>query len=127
MPMTDRRFIDPKTGEVVEDVSPRPFWEFLRELGEGTTNKELSEGLWDLLQRVQDTGKGGSLGLQLHVSFDGRIQVKDEVRLKLPEYNRPTTSFFIGRDGNATRRDPNQPELPSLDQARAKKEASNNE
>lgn len=125
--MTDRRFIDPKTGQVVDDVEVRPFHEFLRELGEGTTNQELSEGLWDLLQRVQDTGKGGTLSVSLHVSFDGygRIQVKDEVRLKLPEYNRPTTSFFIGKDGNATRRDPNQPELPSLDQARAKKEAGN--
>ena len=125
--MTDRRYVNPRTGEVVEDVDPRAFHEFLRELGEGTTNSELSEGLWDLLQRVQDTGKAGSLSLALHVSFDGygRIQVKDEVRLKLPEYNRPTTSFFIGRDGNATRRDPNQPELPSLDQARAKKEAGN--
>lgn len=124
--MPDRHYTNPRTGEVVEDVNPRPFNEFLRELGEGTTNSELSEALWDLLQRVQDTGKAGSVSLSLHVSFDGfgRIQVKDEVRLKLPEYSRPTTSFFIDETGNASRRDPNQPVLPSLEKARAKKEAS---
>lgn len=125
--MPDRHFTNPRTGEVREDVQPRPFHEVLRELGEGSTNSELSEGLWDLVQRVQDTGKAGSLTLTLHVSFDGmgRIQTKDSVNLKLPEYSRPTTAFFVDETGNASRRDPNQPVLPSLDQARkAKQEAS---
>ena len=55
--MTDRTYIDPKTAEV-KDATPRPFDEFIRELAEGATNSELSDGLWDLLQRVQDTGRG---------------------------------------------------------------------
>lgn len=36
----------------------------------------------------------------------GWLEIKDEVSLKLPEYNRPTTAFFIDREGNPSRRDP---------------------
>lgn len=124
--MTDRRYTNPRTGEVVDDPQIRPFSEVLTELGEGTTTRELSEAMWDLVQRVQDTGKAGSLTLHLAVGFDGygRIQVKDEVKVKLPEYNRPTTAFFVDKEGNASRRDPNQPMIPSLDDRRANREAN---
>ena len=74
------------------------------------------EGFWDLVQRVQDTAKAGKLTLTIHVAFNGKgqLEAKDEVSLKLPEYNRPTTRFFLDNQGNATRRDPNQPELPEI-------------
>ena len=86
----------------------------------------MSEGLWDLIQRVQDTAKAGRLTLTLHVGFDGqgRLVTKDEVHLKLPEYSRPETRFFIDQSGNASRRDPNQPQLPSLEDHRTRKEHS---
>ena len=124
--MTERRYINPKSGEVVDDPEIRPFDEVLRELSEGATNSELSEAMWDLVQRVQDTGKAGRLTLTLAVGFDGhgRIQIKDEVSVKLPEFNRPITAFFVDRDGNPSRRDPNQPALPTLDAHRSKKEAN---
>ena len=115
-----------RTGEVIDNPEIRPFDQTLRDLSEGATNSELSEALWDLVQRVQDTGKAGSLTLTLAVGFDGngRVQIKDEVKTKLPEFNRPTTAFFIDRDGNPSRRDPNQPLLPSLEDRRAIKEAN---
>lgn len=124
--MSDRIYTDPRTGEVINSPEIRPFHEIVRELGEGTTNSELSEALWDLIQRVQDTGKAGTVTLKLGVAFDGngRIQIKDSVLLNLPEYNRAPTSFFVGKHGNASRRDPNQPALPSLDAHRANKEAN---
>lgn len=124
--MPDRTYTNPRTGEVV-DTEPRPFDQILRELGEGATLSELSEALFDVVQRVQETSKAGSVTLTLHISFDGqgRLVVKDEVKQKLPEFNRPETRFFIDRSGNASRRDPNQPVLPSLDDARTKREASN--
>ena len=89
--MTERRYVHPRTGEIIEDPEIRPFHEVLRDLGEGATDSELSEGLWDLVQRVQETGKAGSLHLTLSVGFDGqgRISTKDEVKVKLPEFNRP--------------------------------------
>lgn len=124
--MAERRYIDPKTAEVVDDPEIRPFDQVLRELGEGSTNSELSEALWDLLQRVGDTGKAGTLTLTIAVAPDGRgrVQVKDEVKVKLPEYNRPTTAFFIGKHGNASRRDPNQPEIPGVRHLPVQQEAN---
>jgi len=111
---------DPRTGDIDDNIEPRKFDEFIRELAEGATNSELSDALWDLLDRVQDTGKGGTLTLTIGVAFDGqgRIQVKDMVKTNLPEFSRVPTSFFIDKKGNPTRRDPNQPELPSLEARR---------
>lgn len=126
--MSDRRYTNPRTGEVVEDPEIRPFDQVLRELGEGATMSELSETFWDLTQKVQDTAKAGSLTLTLSVGFDGqgRLVVKDEVKVKLPEYSRPETRFFVDKQGNASRRDPNQPVLPSLDDKRAQREGTTN-
>lgn len=72
--------------------------------------------MWDLIDRVQETAKAGTLRLTIAVAFDGqgRLIVKDEVAVKLPEFSRPQTRFYVGKGGNATRRDPNQPELPSI-------------
>ena len=122
--MTDRSYTNPRTGEVVE-TEPRPFDQILRELGEGSTLSELSETFFDVVQRVQETSKAGSVSLNLHVGFDGqgRLVVKDEIKKKLPEFNRPETRFFVDKTGNASRRVPNQPLLPSLDDKRNEKES----
>lgn len=121
--MQDRRYTDPITGEVHEDITPRPFDEVLRELGEGATNSEMGEAFYDLLQRVQDTGKTGSLTLTITVAADGRgrVQTKDEVKVKLPEFNRMPTAFFLDRTGNASRRDPLQPQIPGVTHINDKK------
>ena len=118
-----RQYTNPRTGEVHDDPEIRPFTEVLSELGEGSTESELSEALWDLVQRVQDTTKAGSLTLTLSVGFDGygRLTIKDEVKLKLPEFNRPTTAFFVDKTGNASRRDPNQPVIPGVGDLEAKR------
>lgn len=121
--MSDRRFTNQRTGEVIDDPEIRPFSQVLQELGEGSTLNELSEAFWDLIQRVQETAKAGSLTLHLAVGFDGqgRLVIKDEVKMKLPEFSRPETRFFVDKNGNASRRDPNQPMIPSLDDRRDKK------
>lgn len=113
--MSDRTYTDPRTGEVVE-ATPRLFTEILAELGEGSTLSELSEAFYDVVQRVQETAKAGSVTLSLSVGFDGqgRLVVKDEVKHKLPEFSRPETRFFLDKQGNASRRDPNQPTIPGV-------------
>ena len=122
--MTTRVYTNPRTGEIIDDPNIRPLDEILRELGEGSTMAELSEAMLDLVQRVQDTAKAGHLTLTVAVGFDGqgRLVVKDEVKVKLPEYSRPETRFFIDNSGNASRRDPNQPLLPSLEDHRNRKD-----
>lgn len=126
--MSELRYTDPRTGEVIDNPEVRPFREVLAELGEGSTESELSEALWLVIQRVQGTAKAGSLTLHLAVGFDGqgRLVVKDEVKTRLPEFSRPETRFFVGKHGNASRRDPNQPALPSLDERRRSKEGTTN-
>lgn len=123
--MTDRTYTNPLTGEVTSDPPIRPFSEVLNEIGEGATASELSEAFWDLLQRVQDTGRAGTLQLTIAVAPDGRgrIGVKDQIKLRLPEFNRPETAFFLDKHGNASRRDPNQPEIPGVSRPDFKREA----
>ena len=48
--MADRRYTNPKTGEIIDDPQIRPFRDVVQDLGEGATHSELSEGLWDLIQ-----------------------------------------------------------------------------
>ncbi len=125
--MSDRRYINPKTGVVTENVAVRPFDEVLKELGEGSTNIELSEALWDLVQRVQDTGKPGQLHLTIAVGFDGagRVSMKDQMKVKLPEYNRPNTAFYVDGEGNASRRNPDQPVIPGVTDITSKQREAN--
>ena len=87
--MSELRYTDPRTGEVIDDPEIRPFREVLAELGEGSTESELSEALWLVIQRVQETAKAGSLTLVLSIGFDGqgRLVVKDEVKTRLPEFS----------------------------------------
>ena len=124
-----RQYTNGRTGEIIDDVEIRPFSDVLKELGEGSTESELSEAFWDLIQRVVETTKAGTLTLTISVGLDGRdrLTVKDEVKLRLPEFSRPVTSFFMDKAGNASRRDPNQPEIPGVSDLEARRKASSNE
>lgn len=115
--MADRRTTDPLTGEVIDDPHIRPFAEVLRQLSSGATHEECSEGLWDLIQRVRDTGRAGSLTLTIAVKPLGKesataLVISDEVKLKLPEYSRDPSVFYVDRNGNPVRTDPRQDVLP---------------
>lgn len=100
------------------DVPVRPFADFLREQSRGTTHEELSDGLHDLVQRVRDTGKKGTITLAITVELmkgsDKAVIVSDEIKLKLPEHDRDTSLFFADSDGNLVRNDPDQLAFESL-------------
>jgi hypothetical protein len=109
-----RRHLDEATGEVVEDPTPREFASVLMELSGGKTHDELSAALYDLVQRVAETGKKGSLDLRVTVSQldNGAVEMADEIKLRLPEFPRRPTLFFQDRTGNVTRSNPQQSTLP---------------
>lgn len=90
----------------------RPFATWLLEQSGGKTHEELSEALYDLVGRVRDTGKKGSVSLTVNVApLKGDIDVlvvADEIKLRLPEHDRKASLFYPDKDGNLTRRDPNQ-------------------
>lgn len=96
----------------------RPFADFIREQNRGKTHEELGEGLRDLVARVEDTGKKGTITLVITVEplkgNEEALMVSDEIKLKLPEHDRGASVFFRGRDGNLQRDDPNQPTFDFL-------------
>ncbi|HET7386884.1 MAG TPA: hypothetical protein VFJ19_09515 [Nocardioidaceae bacterium] len=111
--MTERP-ADKDTGE----IQVRPFSAWLTEQSGGRTHDELSDGLHDLIARVQDTGKKGSISLIVHVEpakDTVALIVHDEIKLKLPEHDRKASLFFIDATGNLTRHDPRQMTLPLRD------------
>lgn len=103
----------------VEDPVIRPFADALLELSGGRTHTELSEQLHELIARVRDTGKKGTLTLTITVSrmknaAENTLTVTDDVKAKLPAHDRNVSVFYADADGNLTRRDPNQLEFEHL-------------
>ena len=97
----------------------RPFADWLRDQSRGKTHDELSEALRDLVAKVIDTGKKGSLTLVITVEpmpkSDGNaLIVTDEIKLKLPEFAREASLFFADDDRNLIRNDPRQLTFDSL-------------
>ena len=115
----ERTRVDPLTAEVIENPPIRPFADWLVEQSSGKTHDELGESLWDLIQRVQETGKKGSLQLTITVEpmkkTDGAVLViNDEIKLRLPEFDRDASVSYVDRNGNLCRNNPLQPELSGL-------------
>lgn len=108
----------PKKEPDVEEVAIRPFADFLREQARGHSHEELSEGLAQLVRRVQDTGKKGRITYTVNIaqtkSADGALLVTDEISLRLPEHDRGGSIFFADAEGNLQRTDPNQLAFESL-------------
>lgn len=101
-----------------EDLVIRPFADWLREQSGGNSHDELSEALHDLVQRVRDTGKAGSLQFTIKVGTmkgDKDVLVlTDEIKLRLPEHDRKPSLFYADKNGNLSRTDPNQLSFESL-------------
>lgn len=100
------------------DVPIRPFADWLREQSGGHTHDELSEALHDLIAKVRDTGKKGTVQLTVKVSpLKGDIDVlviEDEIKLNLPEHDRKASMFYPDKNGNLSRTDPRQLSFDSL-------------
>lgn len=100
------------TTQPKDDKLVRPFADFLREHGRGRTHDELGDGLHDLIARVKDTGKSGSISLTIKVEpmkkDDRMVVVSDKIAIKLPEHDRPAGVWFTDANGNLTRNDPDQ-------------------
>ncbi|NYD39945.1 hypothetical protein [Nocardioides panaciterrulae] len=101
-----------------DDQVVRPFADWLREQAGGKSHDELSEALFDLVQRVRDTGKKGSVQYTISVGpMKGDkdvLVIDDQIKLKLPEHDRKASLFYTDKTGNLTRNDPNQLAFESL-------------
>ncbi|WP_310962107.1 hypothetical protein [Nocardioides terrisoli] len=102
-----------------EDLVVRPFADWLREQSHGKTHDEMGDALYDLVSRVRDTGKKGTVSLTISVSLldkdpEGPLLIADEIKLRLPEHDRKPSIFYADKDGNLTRTDPGQLSFESL-------------
>lgn len=93
-------------------INPNAFIELVRDLNRGTTGEELSEQLSELQQRCKETGKAGELTLKIKIKpergADGMFQVTDDIKCKLPDFDRPSTIMYEHGDMQLRREDPKQ-------------------
>lgn len=99
------------------DRRVRPFADFLLEVAGGLSHAELSDALNELVGAVALIGKGGNLTYTVKVNPAGRgaeatVLITDEIKVKIPEGDRPESVFFVDDDGNVTRDNPTQTRLP---------------
>lgn len=109
------------TTETDEENGPhvRPFLDVLRELEKGRLADELSEKLPAVVAGVKDTGKAGSLTLNIKIKpytkgGEDILIVESVVVAKIPQPDRKPSLMYADGDANLVRQDPNQPSLPGV-------------
>jgi len=78
---------------------------------------ELSQALEDCVKAASTTGKMATLTLNLKIKPQAKgaqIFINDELKTKIPEFEREATIFFPEENGNLLREDPRQTSLPGL-------------
>lgn len=70
----------------------------------------------ELVLACDKTGKVGSLTmtLKLKPGKGGQMEISDDLKVKLPEFERGTTLMFPTPEGNLTREDPRQLKIDGL-------------
>lgn len=94
---------------------PRPFADIIGEIRSGGLANELAEQMADLAQAVDLHRKPGEITLKIKLKPAGDgVEVTDTVAAKIPDYDRPTSFFFVHSSG--LRRNPvNQGQLEGMD------------
>lgn len=98
----------------MSNISGKPLTDVLGEIENGEFLRELTAKTYDIIRAVMMTRKAGALKINLAITPTGKgtVNVDATFAAKEPEDDRPTTTFFVGRDFSLQRNDPNQPRLP---------------
>lgn len=105
----------------VQTVEKNQFLTVLSELQGGGTMADLQMKLAELVDAIRTHGKPGSLTFTLKItpkSNSPQLLFEDDVKVKLPEAERETTILYADDHNHISRRDPRQPELKHLHEAR---------
>lgn len=91
----------------------RPITDMLRHLGAGVVLDDASEQLADLVKRVDETGKPGSLTLKINLrrATAGALAVTSDITVKKPPEPKIETLLFPTVEGNLLTQDPRQKTL----------------
>lgn len=96
------------------------FTDTLSDIRNGDVIAELTEQLRDVVMRVRETGRPGSLTLTLKVKNASKgagaaLVIEDDIKVKLPAAEKGSSFLFATDDGQLQRNDPRQPRLVELD------------
>lgn len=95
------------------EIEGKPFTDILGELEGGDVLREMTDKLYDVGRAVRDTRKEGTIKLTVKLTPTGKSFIVDaKIETKVPEHDRPSTTFFMTPEGTLMRNDPNQPRLP---------------
>lgn len=103
------------TDHIIPDLYART----LSQLNLGYTTEELSAQLQQCVDRTQETGKQAKLIFTMTIKpagRDGQIEITESIKATLPELARGKSLFFTTPEGNLTRDNPRQPDLPGVRQ-----------
>lgn len=94
----------------------RQFIDTLNTLRYGQLHDELTKNLHELTKACSETGKVGELVLKIKLKPGkaGQMEIVDEIKTKLPEFERGSTILFTTPEGNLQREDPRQMSLDGL-------------
>lgn len=102
-------------------MATKAFAVFLQDLRDGRAHAELSGQLAELLVKVKETGKGGTLTLKLKIKPAGRgsdvdkVVIADVITLDLPKPDRGEDFFWLTEDNDLSRNHPKQGNLELRD------------
>jgi hypothetical protein len=92
----------------------KPITDVLREMEGGQLVDDLTRKFREVLAAARETRKPGKLTLTLDVKPTGSktMALDASISAKVPEHDRPGSTFFITRDGQLVSDDEDQPRLP---------------
>ena len=96
---------------------PDLFTHTIKQLRYGQTAEELSEHVASCVNAARDTGKMAELTIKLKFKPEAngaQIFISDEIKPKIPQFQREATILFPTPEGNLQREDPRQMSLPGL-------------
>lgn len=109
---TTRETVDERTGEIRR---VRPFAEWVREVAHGELHDEIGQTLVEVVHAVSVYRKPGKVTVTFDIKplGDGqKVEVVGACDAKLPKPDREGSLFFLDRDSNMIRQDPNQTVMP---------------
>lgn len=94
----------------------RPFTDTLTAIRYGLLLDDLSNELNRLTTACMDSGRKGELTLKLTLrpGKAGQLEIVDDVQVRLPKQERPTTLLYATPEGNLQREDPRQMSLAGI-------------
>ena len=100
----------------IEKPSGNSFMRVMQDFRAGASLDELSEGLHDLVSKVKETGKGGSIVYTIKVKPASKgvgfsVLITDDVNVKCPKLERDSGIFYATDENNLVRENPAQKNL----------------